>query len=66
MVMIILLALNTAQEWNSLFCQGVSVETLGEYSYIHVKAIVISCYELTYTLNFTFDTISFILVLFGV
>ena len=45
MVMIILLELNTAQEWNSMFSQGVSVETLGECTYIHVKAIiVISCY----------------------
>ena len=44
--MIILLELNTAQEWNSLFSQGVSVDTLGEYSYkhVHVKAIIISCY----------------------
>ena len=61
--MIIFLELTTAQEWNSMF---ISVETLDECNYIHVKAIVISCYLLTSTLNFTFDTISFILVLFEV
>ena len=66
MVMIILLELNTAQEWNSLFSQGVSVETLDQCTYIHVGAIVITCYQLTSTLNFTFGVISFILVLFEI